>query len=85
MSGARGAGGGGSVTVEDARRLYAIHASELRMATVAHGRQRWLHRPQERCVSCQTVALACDAASIDLDLAVAQESEERTRRSVAWG
>lgn len=63
---------------------YLIVASELRMATNAHGRQKWLHKPQETCLGCHGIGLSADALSIALDMAQARESDERIRASVAW-
>lgn len=61
------------MSVEEARKRYRALQSELRMAAVAHGRQKWLHRPQNACQGCHDLGLAIDAASIDLDNAVAEE------------
>lgn len=75
---------GVAVNVEQARYLYVRLVSETRMAATAHTKQKWLHRPLEHCRSCQALAQDVDAASIRLDLAVAEASIARTRASVAY-
>jgi hypothetical protein len=65
------------MSVEEARVAYLGSAL---MSQIAERRCR-----DVRCGGCRAAYLRVDAASIALDLAVAQESEERIRRGVAWG
>jgi hypothetical protein len=44
----------------------------------------WMVVPVERCPSCHQLGLGIEAASVALDLAEAEASIERLRRSVAW-
>lgn len=67
------------MTVEQARRWYLSVAGLLARSVCPHTR-----REAVGCRWCQRDYLLLDAASIALDLAVAQASEDRQRRSVAW-
>lgn len=70
------------MTVEEARRAYHWVAGYIEdMTDVSF----WDHDYRGcGCRSCTMVYLLTDAASISYDLAVAEESIERTRRGVAW-
>lgn len=61
------------MTIEEARLMYLADAATALYSCNSSRRYRE-HR-----------WLLVDAASVAYDLAVAQESEDRTRRGVAWG
>lgn len=63
------------MTVEMARENYADWAT---FRTFVPCRRR------PTCPTCNWIEQEIDAASIALDLAVAEESRQRTRESVAW-
>jgi hypothetical protein len=44
----------------------------------------WVPVPVERCRGCHGLGLGIEAASVALDMAEAEASIERLRRSVAW-
>jgi hypothetical protein len=71
------------VSVESARAQYAAVARALDLRRHDHGAER-MPEPVERCDICHGNSLQADDASIDLDLAVSIESQQRLRDSVAW-
>lgn len=61
------------MTVDEARREYQAWSRALHSSPLC----QW-------CRGCQWICRQIDAASIALDLAVAEESRERIRQAVAW-
>jgi hypothetical protein len=71
------------VTVAAARAAYAAVASEIVAKQAVHFAGR---HPAEawRCPDCHALGLEIEAASLAVDLRVAEASQERIRGSVAW-
>jgi hypothetical protein len=70
-------------TVKEARAEYERWGGYVTEGQLRHLLCPWLG-PLAECDPCAWAAQKTDAASISLDNAMAAESDERIRRSVAW-
>jgi hypothetical protein len=71
------------VSVAAARAQYAAVARAIAWGQRDHIAGR-MPEPVEECDTCHGNSLAADDASINLDLAISEESRQRIRDSVAW-